>query len=570
MTNYSRLRHAAVMSLRYMFVVSPIRSSARAGPCRSRSGETSMEMLKPSQGGRWGPLRVAAIALSSAAAGALAVGMTPVDAQNLPAATEPAPQNVVPAWPGYADLVEKVMPAVVSVTTKRNVGNELTGGERQFRGNPEEFERFFEEFQGPGSEMFKRFMERFGRGGQPFEGMPFGPPGEMPVAAAGTGFIFHEDGHIATNNHVVAGADEVTVTLNDGREFEAKVVGTDPDTDLAVLKIAADEPLPYVEFGDSDEVRVGDPVVAIGNPFGLGGTVTAGIVSADGRMIGAGRYDDFLQIDAPINRGNSGGPTFNLQGQVIGINTAIHSPTGGNVGIGFAIPANQAQRIIEDLRDDGQVERGWLGVHIQGLDEDLAKSLGLDEAEGALVAQVTPDSPAAGAGFEQGDVILSYNGREIEQLRDLTGAVADTEAGTEVDVVVWRNGGERTLEVEIGQMPKQEQMAALSGDEQPQQSDAPKLGLMLAQLTPEAREQFELPADAEGVVVTDVQAGSPAAEKGLQRGDVIVQADRKQVSDPKAVADAVREAAERGDDAVLLLVQRDGQNRFVAVGLERT
>jgi serine protease Do len=509
--------------------------------------------------------------LSSAAVGALAVGMTSVEAQNPPVATAPVLQNVAPAWQGYADLVEKVMPAVVSVTTKRNPSNELVGGPREFQGNPEEFERFFEEFQGPGSEMFKRFMERFGRGGQPFEGMPFGfgPPGEMPMAAAGTGFILNEDGHIATNNHVVAGADEVTVKLQDGREFVAEVVGTDPDTDLAVLRISADEKLPFVEFADSDQVRVGDSVIAIGNPFGLGGSVTAGIVSADGRMIGAGRYDDFLQIDAPINRGNSGGPTFNLAGKVIGVNTAIHSPTGGNVGIGFAIPANQAKRIIEDLYEDGKVDRGWLGVHIQSLDEDLAKSLGLDDAKGALVAQVTPDSPAAGAGFEQGDVILSYNGKQIENLRDLTSAVADTKAGTEVDVVVWRDGSEQTLQTEIGQMPGEAETAALSDDQRPEQSDAPKLGLMLAELTPDARAQFGLPEDAEGVVVTDVQPGSPAAEKGLQRGDVIVEANRKQVSEPKAVAAAVQEAAERGDEAILLLVQRDGQSRFVAVGLER-
>ena len=236
------------------------------------------------------------------------------------------------------------------------------------------------------------------------------------------------------------------------------------------------------------KVRVGDPVIAIGNPFGLGGTVTAGIVSADGRMIGAGRYDDFLQIDAPINRGNSGGPTFNLEGEVIGINTAIHSPTGGNVGIGFAIPANQAKRIVEDLHEDGKVERGWLGVHIQTLDEDLAKSLGLDEAKGALVAQVTPDSPAASAGFKQGDVILSYAGKPIEELRDLTGAVADTETGNQVDVVVWRDGeradarGRDRPDARPGG-----DGGAVRAEQQPQDSDAPQLGVMLAELTPEAR-----------------------------------------------------------------------------------
>ena len=528
-----------------------------------------MDLLKSTQGGRRRPLRTAVIALSSAAVGALAVGMTSVEAHNPANTTAPAAQGVVPSWPGYADLVEKVMPAVVSVTTKRNVTNASASGPREFQGDPGEFQRFFEEFQGPGSEMFKRFMERFGRGGQPFEGMPFGPRGEMPMMGAGTGFIFHDHGHIATNYHVIEGADEITVTLQDGREFPAKVTGTDPDTDLAVLEISPNEPLPYVEFGDSDQVRVGDPVVAIGNPFGLGETVTSGIVSAEHRTIGAGRYDDFMQIDAPINRGNSGGPTFNLEGKVIGINTAIHSPSGGSVGIGFAIPSNQARLILDQLHDGGKVQRGWLGVHIQGLDEDLAKNLGLDEAKGALVAEVTPDSPAASAGFKQGDVVLSYGGHQIDKLRDLTSAVADTRAGTGVDVVVWRDGGEKTLKVEIAQMPGEQQMAALSGNEQPQESNTPKLGVMLGQLTPEARQQFDLPADLKGVVVTDVEPGSPAAEKGLQPGDVIVEANRKQVSDPKAVANAVREAAEHGDHTILLLVQREGQNRFVAIGLER-
>jgi serine protease Do len=315
-------------------------------------------------------------------------------------------------------------------------------------------------------------------------------------------------------------------------------------------------------------VRVGDPVIAVGNPFGLGGTVTAGIVSAKDRVIGAGRYDDFLQIDAPINRGNSGGPTFNLEGEVVGLNTAIHSPSGGNVGIGFAIPANLVAAVVDDLREDGVVERGWLGVQIQGIDEDLASSLGLDEAKGALVAEVTPDSPAAKAGFERGDVILEYGAASIDDLRALTRAVGDTDPGTTTKVLVWRDGSEQAIEVEIGQMPTEDQVMAMA-PEQADEADTPRLGVMLAKLTPEAREELELPAEVEGVVITDVQPGSPAAEKGLQPGDLIIEADRKQMSDPAMVTAAVREAAERGDEAILLLVKRDGQDRFVALGLER-
>jgi serine protease Do len=400
-----------------------------------------------------------------------------------------------------------------------------------------------------------------------FPGGPgFGP--ETPTAATGSGFIIEPDGMIVTNNHVVEGADKITVTLSDKREFDARLVGNDPATDLALLKIDATG-LPVVKFGDSDKVRVGDPVIAVGNPFGLGGTVTAGIVSAKDRSIGAGRYDDFLQIDAPINHGNSGGPTFNTKGEVIGVNTAINSPTGGNVGIGFAIPSNLVAHVVKELEGQGYVERGWLGVQIQAIDEDLAKSLGLDEPKGALVAQVTPDSPAAKAGLERGDVILEYAGQPIGDLRTLTRAVGDTDPGTEAKIVVWRDGGKKTLESEIAQMPGQDQVMAMAGDRQSEQSDTPKLGVMLAGLTPDVREQLDLPAGMEGVVITDVQPGSPAAEKGLQRGDVIIEANRKQVSDPKMVADAVREVAKSGDKAILLLVQRDGQDRFVAIGLER-
>ncbi len=503
------------------------------------------------------PMRLTALALSSAAAVAVLAGMSTGEA------TSPAPTTpiVAPAWPGYADLIDRVMPAVVSVTVKRKAAMETIATPEG--SGPE---------GGPNEEMFRRFMERFfnDRGGEqfhmpqmPHRGMPHGG---MPMAAAGTGFVFDAEGHIATNNHVVEDADEVTVTFSDGREVPATVVGTDPDTDLAVLKIEADEPLPFVEFADSDRVRIGDAVIAIGNPFGLGSTVTAGIVSAEHRVIGAGRFDDFMQIDAPINRGNSGGPTFNLEGQVIGVNTAIQSPTGGNVGIGFAIPSNLAQQIVMDLHDDGVVDRGWLGVHIQNVDEDLAATLDLDAPKGALVAQVTPDSPAAAAGFEQGDVILSYNGEAIDALRDLTTKVANTHPGDEAQVMVWRDGDKVTLDVEIGQTPGGEKVVAAL--EQPD-DNTPKLGVALAKLTDDDRASLDLARDLQGAVVTEVMPGSPAAEKGLQRGDVIVEADRKKVTEPKMVIDAVREAAERGDETILLLVKRQGQDRFVAVRLER-
>jgi serine protease Do len=470
-----------------------------------------------------------------------------------------APLMATP-WAGYADLVEKIMPSVVTVTTSRTAVAP-TAGERDF-GEGMPFGR-----GGPNEEEMRRFMERF------FDnpGMPPMQPGqpgpEGPMVGAGSGFIVDAKGLIVTNNHVIDGADEVTVNLNDGREFEAKVLGTDPDTDLALLQIEADGDLPVATFANADHVRVGDAVIAIGNPFGLGGTVTAGIVSAKAREIGAGRYDDFLQIDAPINRGNSGGPTFNLEGEVIGVNTAIHSPSGGNVGIGFAIPADLAQHIIADLEDDGMVERGWLGVHIQAVDEDLAASLGLDDAKGALVSEVTADSPAAASDLKRGDVILRFGSTEIEDLRDLTRAVADTTPGSESEMTVWRQGEEQMIDVEVAQMPADQTVAMATEGGQPADEATPRLGLALAALNEEARSALDLGPEVEGVVVTDVQPGSPAAEKGLREGDVIVEADHQKVENPASVTKALKTVTDRGDDAILLLVKRDGQDRFVAVKL---
>ena len=390
-----------------------------------------------------------ALGLCSAAAIGLLVGINAVPTSHAETAT---PLAAAP-WAGYADLIEQIMPSVVTVTTKVIRDADRVSGDRGFQ----------RDFGGMDEDM-QRFMERFfGERGRPGPRGPM-PFGHGPAAGAGSGFIIDESGLVVTNHHVIQNADEVKVTLNDGRELDADVIGTDPDTDLAVLKVEATAALPVAKFADSDSVRVGDAVIAIGNPFGLGGTVTAGIVSAKAREIGAGRYDDFLQIDAPINRGNSGGPTFNLDGEVIGVNTAIHSPTGGNVGIGFAIPANLTQKIVADLQDDGQVERGWLGVHIQGIDDDLAEGLGLDMADGALVARVTEDGPAAENGIEQGDVILNFDGKAIDTLRDLTRAVADTDPGTEAEVVVWRDGAEQTLSVEIAQMPSEQTVASIEGE----------------------------------------------------------------------------------------------------------
>ena len=368
---------------------------------------------------------------------------------------------------------------------------------------------------------------------------------------------------MVTNNHVVEHADEIEVTLFDGSRHPAEVKGRDPKTDLALLEIDADESLPHVELGDSDHAKVGDWVVAVGNPFGLGGTVTAGIISARGRDIQSGPFDEFLQIDAPINRGNSGGPLFDSEGRVIGINTAIYSPSGGNVGIGFAIPSSMARDIIAELEANGSVARGWLGVQIQPVTEIVAESLGLKEQQGALVASVVPGSPADRAGVETGDVIVRMNGEDLDDFKDLPKLVAKAEAGSEATLEVRRQGKTRELEVEIGRMPGDETEVALAdGDAVP---GSARLGIHLAELTPEARQRYGISEESVGVLVAGVERGSPASKAGIRVGSVIQMVGQEPVRSPDEVVAKVKEAAGRERSAVLLLVEHRGEKRFVAV-----
>ena len=445
----------------------------------------------------------------------------------------------------FADLAERLLPTVVNISTTQTV---------ERRQGTEEFEEFFREF--------------FERRGQQGEEQP-DQPQRRRQNSLGSGFIIDSAGYIVTNHHVVAEADEISIRLSDDRSLDARLVGTDEKTDLALLKVDSSEPLPFTNWGDSDDTRVGDWVVAIGNPFGLGGTVTAGIVSARQRDINAGSYDDFIQTDAAINRGNSGGPMFNLDGDVIGINSAIFSPSGGSVGIGFAIPANLARNIIDQLRDQGAVKRGWLGVRIQTVTEELAEGLRLERAEGALVASVTEGGPAEAAGIRQGDVVLRFDGRRVEEMRRLPRMVAETPIGKAVDVVVWRKGKEVTVQVDLGQLEDTPQTASLSpGAEDNDRSgfgEVSELGIDLARITPDLRQRFELDDQAEGVVITEVDTAGSGAEKGLRPGDIIVEVDQEKVQSPADVAKQVDQAEQEGFRVVTLLVFRQGDYQWVAV-----
>jgi len=453
-------------------------------------------------------------------------------AQNLTDKVQQLAQRPV----GFADIVEKVKPSVISVRVKveRPADSTLSEDDLPFP---------------PGSP-FERFFRRFG--------MPKTPNGKEIITGQGSGFFISADGYAVTNNHVVQNAENVTVTTDDGKTFMAKVIGADPRTDLALIKVEGSG-FPYVKLADASP-RVGDWVLAVGNPFGLGGTVTAGIVSARGRDIGAGPYDDFVQIDAPVNKGNSGGPTFDVDGNVIGVNTAIFSPSGGSVGIAFAIPSDTVKSVIAQLRDKGTVTRGWIGVQIQSVTQDIADSMGLKQTSGALVSEPQPDSPAVKAGIQSGDVIASVDGAPVHDARDLARKIGTLAPGTSVKLEVIHQGQEKTVTLTLGTLPNEKQAANGSQNQREvPESDLPKLGLSLA---PASKVQG---AGSSGVVVTSVADGGVAADHGLQVGDVILDVGGKTVSTPADVRQSLNEARKEGKHAVLFRVKSREGTKFVAL-----
>ena len=447
----------------------------------------------------------------------------------------------------FADLVEKVRPAVVSVQVK-NGGKKQESGSRDFKGLPEL----------PDDHPLNEFFKRFNKKADPNQRQQ----PSQPSLAQGSGFIISSDGYVVTNHHVVEKASEIILTLDNGDEHKAKVIGSDQRTDLALLKIKSDKKFPFVEFSGK-KARVGDWVLAVGNPFGLGGTVTAGIVSAHNRDIGSGPYD-YLQIDAAVNRGNSGGPAFNLEGQVVGVNTAIFSPSGGNVGIAFAVPAALAKKVIAQLKDDGKVARGWLGVTIQNVTEDIGLSLGLKEPKGAIITKLSRNGPASKSDLEVGDVIVRVDDEAISDSRDLARTIAEIDPDTRIKVRVLRDGSEKVVAVKLGTFPSGKQLAALQADKPVVPEKKEYLGMKLAP----ASEQSG--AGDEGVVITSVDPGSKAAEKGLKAGDVILEVAGLAVTKPKDVADGVEKAKKRGRGAVNLLVRSGNRQRFVAIPLKKT
>lgn len=448
----------------------------------------------------------------------------------------------------FADLTEQTLPAVVNISTTQTIDSSAGPDRPQFPpGSP------FEEF-------FKDFFDRQ----RPNNGAP------RKATSLGSGFVIDSSGIIVTNNHVIADADEILVRFHDESSLPAELIGRDEKTDVAVLRVKPEKPLTALPIGDSAKARVGDWVIAIGNPFGLGGSVTAGIISARQRDINSGPYDAFIQTDAAINKGNSGGPLINLDGEVIGINTAIYSPSGGSVGIGFAVPTSIAKNVIEQLRDFGETRRGWLGVHIQTVTDEIAQSLDLEEPKGALVANVTEDGPAEKGGIRAGDIILEFDGKPVDKMRSLPRLVAETPVGKNTNVLVWRKGKEQTLTVSLGRLEAQEARTANKspGSGKPGSAAVDELGVGLASLDDELRLKYEIPAEIDGVLITSVEPNGNAAEKQLKEGDVIVEVNQDPVSTPGNIAAKIATAVEAGKESVLLLVNSRGDRRFVVVSVK--
>lgn len=508
------------------------------GHAQNEAARPSKSLLKP--------VTLAVAGLAVAATVALVAPGNVHAQRSTPSALTPVPG--APA--SFADLVARVKPSVVSIQV---VAGGQSSNRNSRRSSPRSGAKPFPDL--PNDHPLNEFFRGMPRGENGQRGPRRGTP-RRRRQAQGSGFVISADGYVVTNNHVIAGADKIMVSFDQKDKLPAKLIGTDPRTDLALLKIESNKTFPYVKFADKMS-REGDWVVAVGNPFGLGGTVTAGIVSALSRDIGSGPYD-FLQIDAAVNRGNSGGPTFNLKGEVIGVNTAIYSPSGGNVGIAFAVPAPTALEVINELRQSGTVKRGWLGVKIQTVTKDMAEGLGLDSAHGALVSEVTAKSPAERGGLRAGDAITAVNGRKIEDSRDLARKIADYAPGTTVAVLVRRGDRDRTIDVKLGTFP-----GAAKAASAPAAKPGPAKATALADLGL----RLKRAPNGEGVAIEEVDDNTDAAEKGLRRGDVIVEVNSQKVERPADVDKHVKSAKRRGRKAVLMVVKRGEQRRFIAVQL---
>jgi serine protease Do len=502
--------------------------------------------------------------IRSATARAALLGVSTLFAVPLAAGLPVTPAYARSAPDSFADLAARLLPAVVNVSSSQLVTAHNGGPGGAPNAGPEM------PLFPPGSpfeQFFKDFLNRNHPGGHGDQE----PAPERRMQSLGSGFIIDPSGLIVTNTHVIDGADQITVTLQDGTSLKATVVGRDETGDIALLQVKPDKPLTALEFGDSDAARVGDWVLAIGNPFGLGGSVTAGIVSARGRNIHQGPYDDFIQTDAAINRGNSGGPLFNMDGKVVGMNTAIYSPSGGSIGIGFSIPSNMVKNVVAQLKDFGHPRRGWLGVRIQQVTPDIAESLGLKDATGAMVAGVNDGGPADKAQIHNGDIILKFNNQDVKDMHALPRIVADSEVGQSVPVVVWRDGKEVIVQATLAEKPDDAQVASASGTDKPADTTKPTdisgLGMKLAPISSDLKDKYQLGADQKGVVITDVSPDGAAADRGLKPGDVVVEVQQTEVTSPADVQKRIEAVRKENRKSVLLLIQRQDGLQWVPLSL---